>query len=55
MNCCAGQRSGAARAGLRVDDLLALVGAISLATEHRGDEEQARRLLDIAIDGVRVP
>jgi AcrR family transcriptional regulator len=49
------QRSGAARADLRVDDLLALVGAISLATEHRGDEEQARRLLDIAIDGVRVP
>ncbi|WP_307168277.1 TetR/AcrR family transcriptional regulator [Streptomyces sp. B3I7] len=47
------QQSGAARPGLRVEDLLALVSTISLATEHQADDEQARRLLDIAIDGVR--
>jgi AcrR family transcriptional regulator len=47
------QQSGAARPGIRVEDLLALVRTISLATEHRDDDEQARRLLDIAVDGVR--
>lgn len=47
------QRSGAARPGIRIEDLLALVSTISLATEHQDDDEQARRLLDIAIDGVR--
>ncbi len=47
------QLSGAARPGIRVEDLLALVGTIALATEHRADDEQARRLLDMVIDGVR--
>ena len=47
------QRSGAARPGIRVEDLLTLVGIIALATEHRADDEQARRLLDLVIDGVR--
>ncbi|MDQ0808963.1 AcrR family transcriptional regulator [Streptomyces sp. B3I7] len=47
------QLSGAARPGVRVEELLALVGTIALATEHRADDEQARRLLDMVIDGVR--
>lgn len=47
------QRSGAARPGIRVEDLLTLVGTIAQATEDRADDEQARRLLDMVIDGVR--
>ncbi|NUP02021.1 MAG: TetR/AcrR family transcriptional regulator [Nonomuraea sp.] len=47
------QQSGAVRPGVRAEDLLALVNAISLATEHHHDGEQADRLLDIAIEGIR--
>ncbi len=47
------QQASAVRPGLRAEDLLALVSAISLAAEQQGDGEQADRLLDIAIEGVR--
>ncbi|MGW0957415.1 SbtR family transcriptional regulator [Streptomyces sp. NPDC001212] len=40
---------------MRAEDLLVLVNAISLATEHQDDDAQANRLLDIAIDGIRLP
>ncbi|RKT54411.1 TetR/AcrR family transcriptional regulator [Saccharothrix australiensis] len=42
---------GAVRPGTSPDDLLALVTAISLATE--GDPAAARRLLRLVLDGVR--
>ena len=44
--------AGAVRPDLRIDDLLALVNAISLATEHRPDTDEADRLLDVAINGI---
>ncbi|MEV3986777.1 TetR/AcrR family transcriptional regulator [Nonomuraea sp. NPDC049758] len=47
------QQAGAVRPGIRAEDLLALVNAISLATEHHEDDDQADRLLDIAIKGIR--
>ncbi|MEU6725617.1 TetR family transcriptional regulator [Nonomuraea wenchangensis] len=47
------QQAGAVRPGIRAEDLLALVNAISLATEHDDDTERADRLLDIAIKGIR--
>ncbi|MEU4807219.1 helix-turn-helix domain-containing protein [Actinosynnema sp. NPDC023587] len=43
--------AGAVRPGISPDDLLALVTAISLATES--DSAAARRLLRLAFDGVR--
>ncbi|UCM86870.1 TetR/AcrR family transcriptional regulator [Streptomyces marincola] len=50
------QRAGAARPGVRVEDLLALVSALSLAAEQRDDDEgRANRLLDIAVNGVLLP
>ncbi len=48
------QRAAAVRPGLLVEDLLALVATISLATEHHDNDEQADRLLDIAIEGIRL-
>lgn len=49
------QQVGAVRPGVRAEDLLMLVNAISLATEHHhDDEEQAGRLLDLAVDGMRL-
>jgi AcrR family transcriptional regulator len=47
------QQAGAVRPGIRTEDLLALINAISLATEHHDDDDQADRLLDIAIKGIR--
>ncbi|MEV0611840.1 helix-turn-helix domain-containing protein [Nonomuraea sp. NPDC050404] len=47
------QRTDAVRPGIRAEDLLALVAAISLAAVHHADGEQAGRLLDIAIEGIR--
>ncbi|SFK55023.1 transcriptional regulator, TetR family [Streptosporangium canum] len=47
------QQTGAVRAGIRAEDLLALVNAISLAAEQHDDDEQADRLLEIAIEGIR--
>ncbi|GAA0955047.1 helix-turn-helix domain-containing protein [Actinocorallia libanotica] len=47
------QQAGAARPGIRTEDLLALVSAISLAAEDHDDDAQAGRLLDIAIEGLR--
>lgn len=49
------QQAAAVRTDVLVEDLLALVSAISLATEHHDDHEQSRRLLDIAIEGIRPP
>ncbi len=48
----AAQQAGAMRPGVHAEDLLTLVSAISLATEHH-DDGRAGRLLDIAIDGIR--
>ncbi|MER6178161.1 helix-turn-helix domain-containing protein [Streptosporangium sp. NPDC001681] len=48
------QQAAAVRPGLLAEDLLALINAISLATEHHDDDEQADRLLDIAIEGIRL-
>ncbi|MEU7988742.1 hypothetical protein AB0B56_28145 [Streptosporangium canum] len=47
------QQTGAVRPGIRAEDLLALVNAISLAAEQHDDDEQADRLLEIAIEGIR--
>lgn len=47
------RRARAVRPDVRAEDLVALVSAISLATEEHPDEAQAGRLLDIAIAGVR--
>lgn len=47
------QQVNVVRPGVRTEDLLALVNAISLATEDHDDDTQAGRLLDIAIDGMR--
>ncbi|WP_261556038.1 TetR/AcrR family transcriptional regulator [Frankia tisae] len=47
------RQAGAVRPGVHTEDLLTLVSAISLATEHP-DDEQAGRLLDIAIHGIRL-
>ncbi|MFE6388547.1 TetR/AcrR family transcriptional regulator [Nocardiopsis dassonvillei] len=47
------RRARAVRPGARAEDLVALVSAISLATEDHPDGAQADRLLDIAIAGVR--
>ncbi|MGP3965179.1 TetR/AcrR family transcriptional regulator [Nonomuraea sp. 3N208] len=47
------QQTGAVRPGILAEDLLALINAISLATEHHDDDEQANRLLDIGIGGIR--
>ncbi|MET9293319.1 helix-turn-helix domain-containing protein [Streptomyces sp. NPDC003077] len=49
------QQAGTVRPGVCAEDLLALVNAISLVTEHHDDDAQANRLLDIAIDGIRLP
>jgi AcrR family transcriptional regulator len=46
------RRAGAVRPQVSIEDLLTLVNAISLATEHTGDPDEATRLLDIAIDGI---
>ncbi|SEH00872.1 DNA-binding transcriptional regulator, AcrR family [Nonomuraea solani] len=48
------QRTAAVRPGILAEDLLALVAAISLAATHHHDDEQAGRLLDIAIEGIRL-
>ncbi|MEU0478332.1 helix-turn-helix domain-containing protein [Streptosporangium sp. NPDC006013] len=48
------QQAAAARPGVLAEDLLALINAISLATEHHDDDAQAGRLLDIAIEGIRL-
>jgi AcrR family transcriptional regulator len=48
------QQAAAVRPGLLAEDLLALINAISLAAEHQEDHEQANRLLDIAIEGIRL-
>ncbi|WP_338012659.1 TetR/AcrR family transcriptional regulator [Streptomyces sp. CB02414] len=53
------RQAGTVRTGVRADDLLALVSAISLAS-HEGEGEgddgsQAGRLLDLVIEGVRTP
>ncbi|WP_444959884.1 TetR/AcrR family transcriptional regulator [Nocardiopsis sp. M1B1] len=47
------RRARAVRPGVRAEDLVALVSAISLATEDHPDGAQAGRLLDIAFAGVR--
>ncbi|MFF5097100.1 MULTISPECIES: TetR/AcrR family transcriptional regulator [Actinosynnema] len=47
------QEAGAVRDGVRGDDVLAMVNGISLVTELRGDDGQAERLLELAIDGMR--
>jgi AcrR family transcriptional regulator len=47
------QLSGAVRPGVLVEDLLALIAAISLAAEQPRDDEQPDRLLDIMIEGIR--
>ncbi|WP_150251470.1 TetR/AcrR family transcriptional regulator [Nocardiopsis deserti] len=47
------RQARAVRPGVRAEDLVALVSAISLATEDHPDGAQAGRLLDIAIAGVR--
>ncbi|WP_117198576.1 TetR/AcrR family transcriptional regulator [Nocardiopsis sp. TNDT3] len=47
------RRARAVRPGVRAEDLVALVSAISLATEDHPDGARAGRLLDIAIAGVR--
>ena len=49
-------RAGAVRDGIAIGELLQLVGAISATTEGRSDgPARAERLLDIAVDGIRVP
>ncbi|MFD4571348.1 TetR/AcrR family transcriptional regulator [Streptomyces sp. NPDC058417] len=48
------QEAGVVRPGVRAEDLLTLLNAISLATEHHDDDAQASRLLDLTIDGIRV-
>jgi AcrR family transcriptional regulator len=46
--------AGTVRPRVSIDDLLALVNAISLATEHApGGTAEADRLLILAIDGIR--
>ncbi|GAA3972178.1 TetR/AcrR family transcriptional regulator [Streptomyces marokkonensis] len=47
------RRAGTVRAGIRAEDLLALVSAINLVTEEDDDGTQADRLLDITLTGVR--
>ncbi|MGW0807795.1 TetR/AcrR family transcriptional regulator [Nonomuraea sp. NPDC002799] len=47
------REAGAVRPGISIVELLTLVNAISLATEHEPDgAAQADRLLDIVLDGV---
>jgi AcrR family transcriptional regulator len=48
------QEAGAVRPGVRAEDLLALVSAISLAADDH-DGTQAGRLFDIVIEGIRLP
>lgn len=48
----AAKEAGTARAELTVPDLLKLIHALSLATEH-GTPEDAERLLSFLLDGVR--
>lgn len=48
------QQASAVRPGLLAEDLVALFAAISLTTEHDDDDERADRLLDIAIEGIRL-
>lgn len=48
----AAQEAGTARADLTVPDLLKLIHALSLATEHAGPDD-AERLLSFLLDGVR--
>jgi AcrR family transcriptional regulator len=49
------RRSGAVRDGIAIGELLQLVGAIGATTEGWPDgPARAERLLDIAIDGIRV-
>ncbi|QUX26672.1 TetR/AcrR family transcriptional regulator [Nocardiopsis akebiae] len=47
------RRAREVRPGVRAEDLVTLVSAISLATEDHPDGGQAGRLLDIAFAGVR--
>lgn len=48
------READAVRPGVSIDDLLALVNAISLAAEHGpGGTAEADRLLALAIDGIR--
>lgn len=48
------READAVRPGVSIDDLLALVNAISLAAEHGpGGAAEADRLLALAIDGIR--
>jgi AcrR family transcriptional regulator len=48
------RRAGAVRPAATIDRLLTLIGAIALATEHGPDDaEEADRLLDLALEGVR--
>ncbi|WP_433427956.1 TetR/AcrR family transcriptional regulator [Nonomuraea sp. CA-141351] len=48
------ERAGAVRPGISIVELLTLVNAIALATEHEPDgAARADRLLDLALDGVR--
>ncbi|SDQ62977.1 TetR/AcrR family transcriptional regulator [Quadrisphaera sp. DSM 44207] len=49
----AARAAGAVRPDVSLDDLLALVNAISLVAERSADEGAAVRLLDVAIDGMR--
>lgn len=50
------QQLGTVRPGIRTEDMLTLVSAISLATEDQDDDgTQAARLLDIALNGMRLP
>ncbi|WP_461015415.1 TetR/AcrR family transcriptional regulator [Streptomyces daliensis] len=49
------RQAGTVRAGVRAEDLLALVSAISLTSEEHDGGAQAGRLLDLAIEGVRSP
>ncbi|MFJ8062421.1 hypothetical protein [Streptomyces sp. NPDC096142] len=44
-------RNGGVRDDLRIDDLLALVGALATASEN-GDEERPDRLLRLSIEGI---
>ncbi|MFG1687124.1 hypothetical protein ACGFNP_43680 [Nonomuraea sp. NPDC049269] len=48
------QQAAAVRPGVLSEDLLSLINASSLATEHHDDDEQACRLLDIAIEDIRL-
>jgi AcrR family transcriptional regulator len=45
--------AGMVRPGLRIGDLISLVNGISLATGHGPDADEADRLLNVAIDGIR--